>query len=331
MLIFIPELFCLISSSLNDKEKIFLISCSKKISNFRSLLILNSRYDLEEVNDKYIAKNIIIKNFSLEGKIRGLIENLIPESIIVHSKYVKFISNNTNIKLFHDKETIKKIISYESNKDKIHSYLAMKIMLNNDEFIKNINKQFYESLKCGYLNVTKLLINLGADIHNDLYAAIVVASCYGHLDIVKLLINHGANAEIRNNQAIINASGKGHLSVVEFLISLGVNVHAQNNQAVIFASCGDHLNVVELLIKHGANIHAQDNEALVCASCNGNLSVVKLLIKLRANINSQNNGAIIYASQNGRLDVVKLLINSGANINARDNQAIVSASCNGSR
>ena len=138
--ILIPELFCLISANLNDKEKIFLISCSKVTSNFKSLLILNSRYDLKEINDKFYAKNITIKEFSPEGKIRELIKNLIPESIIVHSKYVKFISNNTNIKLFHDKEIIKKIISYESDKDKIHSYLAMKIMLNNDGSIKNINK-----------------------------------------------------------------------------------------------------------------------------------------------------------------------------------------------
>ena len=60
-ILFIPELFCLVSSNLNDKEKIFLISCSKMIYNFKSLLILDSKYYLEEVNNKYRAKNIFIR------------------------------------------------------------------------------------------------------------------------------------------------------------------------------------------------------------------------------------------------------------------------------
>ena len=125
-LLFIPELFCLISTNLNDREKIFLTSCSKITRNFKSLLILDSEYDLEEINNKYRVKNIIIREFTLESKIKELIENSIHESIVVNSKYVKFVSNNTNIKLFHNEEIIRKIVSYG------YSYLAMKIMLNND-------------------------------------------------------------------------------------------------------------------------------------------------------------------------------------------------------
>ena len=135
----LPELFCLISTNLNDKEKIFLISCSKIIYNFKSLMILDLEYYLEELHNKFQAKNIIIKDFSLESKIKELIENTIQESIVAHTEYVKFISNNTNIKLFHNKEIIKKIVSYGFH------YLAMKIMLNNDVSIENINRQFIRS------------------------------------------------------------------------------------------------------------------------------------------------------------------------------------------
>ena len=133
LILFIPELFCLISTNLNDKEKIFLTSCSKMTHNFKSLLILDSKYYLEEINNKYRSKNIIIREFTLENKIKELLQNLIPKSIIAHSEYVKFISNNANIKLFHNEEIIRKIVSYG------YSYLAMKIMLNNDESIRNIN------------------------------------------------------------------------------------------------------------------------------------------------------------------------------------------------
>ena len=65
---------------------------------------------MEEINDKWQVKNIIIKDFSLENKIKELIKDLIPKSIKVNSKYVKFVSNNTNIKLFYNEKLIKKLI-----------------------------------------------------------------------------------------------------------------------------------------------------------------------------------------------------------------------------
>ena len=152
-LIFLPELFYLILDKLNDKEKIFLISCSKIASTFKASLTLNSEYYLEEINNKFYAKNIIIKNFSLESKIKELIKNLIPESIIVHSKYVKFISNNTNIKLFHNQETIEQIVSYEFDKKKDetdprkHFYLSMKVLYNERTPIYEcLNIEYYSFL-----------------------------------------------------------------------------------------------------------------------------------------------------------------------------------------
>ena len=238
--LFLPELFYQITINLNDKEKTFLISCSKITYNFRSLLILDSEYNLEEINDKWNFKNILIKD-SLENKIKELIKDLIPESIVVNSKYIKLISNNTSIKLFRDKEIIKKIVSYEC------SCLAMKIMLNNDGSINNINEQFLKALWDGYFNIVKLLINLGADIHIQNNEAIVMASYIGHYDTVKLLIDLGADVNAQNNQAIISASGWGHLSVVKLLIDSGANIHAQNNQAFNCAKVNGHSDVVELL------------------------------------------------------------------------------------
>ena len=121
-LLFFPELFYQITTNLNDKEKISMTSCSKITYNFKSLLILNSEYDLREINDKWRVKNIIIKSFSPENKIKELIKDLILESIVVNSKYTKFITNNTNIKLFRNGEIIKELVYYEC------LYLAMKII-----------------------------------------------------------------------------------------------------------------------------------------------------------------------------------------------------------
>ena len=166
---------------------------------------------MEEINDGWCVKNIFIRDFSLENKIKELLKDLIPESIAANSKYVKFVSNNTNIKLFSNKKIIKKLISYE------HPYLAMKIMLNNDESINNINDKFIEASIYGYSNVVKLLIKSGADIHVRNNEALICASYYGHLSVVKLFIDSGANIHDRNNQAIISASYEGHLSVIKII------------------------------------------------------------------------------------------------------------------
>ena len=120
-LLLIPELFYLISTNLNDKEKIFLTSCSKITFNMQSLIRLDLEYDLKEINGKLFGvKNIIIKDFSLDTEIEELLKNLIPESIVAHSEYAKFVSNNTNVKVIGN-FNVGKIILYG------YSYLLMKI------------------------------------------------------------------------------------------------------------------------------------------------------------------------------------------------------------
>ena len=83
----------------------------------KSLLILDSEYNLEEINDKWRAKNILIKKFTLEDKIKELIENLIIESITLDTKYVKFVSNNTNIRVSEHGylSIVKLLINYVAN------------------------------------------------------------------------------------------------------------------------------------------------------------------------------------------------------------------------
>ena len=272
----LPELFYLTSINLNDKEKIFLASSSKITCGFKSLIKLDLEYNLE-VCDKWCVKNIFIEEFTLESKIKELIENSIhgggekvgttfgdPESIVANSKYVKFISNNTNIKLFHNEEITEKIVSYGCN------YMAMKIMLNNNGSIENINNQFINASMLGYLEIVRLLINLenwnkipdfpGANVCVDFNCAIVIASRDGYLSIVKLLIDHGAKVSAQNNRAIILASLYGHLSVVKLLIENGADIHAIKNRAIAYAIKNKHLDVIKLLIESGADIRALNNK-----------------------------------------------------------------------
>ena len=175
----LPELFSLISINLNDKEKIFLTSCSKIIHNFKSLIILDSEYNLEEIYNKWNAKNIIIKDFSLEDKIKELIKNAIQESIVSYLQYAEFISNNINIKLFYNQETIEKIISYGCH------YMVIKIILNNGESIEKISNQFRlkKSEEC-FLYIIKEFIDMGADIYTKDNYGIVWNANKAYLSVV---------------------------------------------------------------------------------------------------------------------------------------------------
>ena len=273
-LLFLPELFYQITTNLNDKEKIFLTSCSKMIYNSKSLLILDSKYNLEEINNKWRAKNIIIESFELESKIKELIEDLIPESIIINSQYVKFISNNTNIKLVRNEEIIKKLVLHECPRQKVDifrssagTYLIMKIMLNNDgpqkleqlfrplrESIVNINIQFHKSLLYGYSDVMKLLIDLGGSIY---IPEIVRNSFCSHLSTIKLLMEFGADIHAQDNRVIINASYCGPLNIIKLLTDSGAHIHYQSNQEIIYASYCGHLTSVRLLIKLHADVRIE--------------------------------------------------------------------------
>ena len=244
----LPELFYLTSINLNDKEKIFLASSSKITYNFKSLIKLDLWYNLE-INDNWCVKNIFIKEFTSESKIKELIKNPILESIVINFKYIKFTSNNTNIKLFHNEEIIERLVSYECY------YLAMKIMLNNDESIDNINEQLIRASGYGYLPIVKLLIDLGADIHAEDDEAIFVASENGNLSTAKLLINLGANIRAQNNVIILNVSRGNNLDMAKLLIENGADIHVKNDKALINASRSGNLDMMELIIKNGVDVN----------------------------------------------------------------------------
>ena len=305
-LILIPELFFLTTTNLSDKEKISLISCSKIIYNYKSLLRFNQRYNLEEIYNKWCmlcVKNITINKFheSYKEKVKELLENLITQSIIVNYLYVNFCSLNTNIKLFYNKEIIRTIISYG------YHYLGMKMMLNNNESFRNINCQFVNASRYGYLEVVKLLIEKGANVRAQNNQGIIDAEKFGNLEIVEFLIKNGADFRSDNGGTLIEASAEGYLSIVELLIINGANVWAKHNQAIIYASEGGHLEIVSLLIDSGADVCAQNNEAIIWASARGHLSIVSLLIDSGADVSAQNNLAIRLAKEKGHSDVVKLL------------------------
>ena len=88
---------------------------------------------------------------------------------------------------------------------------------------------FLMSLESEDLEIAKLL--RGGNIYKHPYA-LQYAARYGKLEIVKLLIEHGADIHADDDYALGKAAEFGHLEIVKFLFECGANIHADDDEAV---------------------------------------------------------------------------------------------------
>ena len=335
MFLIIHELFFSTIQNLSDKEKISFISCSKNLYDFRFLLKFNLSYPLYIIYDCWCipnVKNIIIdkpvESPLYEAKFVELMENF--SLTITKSNYMKWTcgsssnidkksilsrtSNGIKITLFYNIKHVEIAVCHQ------YHYLAMRMMIKNDNSIVNINEKFIDSVELNYVEVAKLLISIGANICTQNNAAIIWSSSIGDLHMVQLLIDLGANVNAQGDLPIVFAAGRGHYSVVKLLIENGANIGGPHHMAIEIAAKNGHYSIVKLLIDNGANV--KKNHALQSASLKGHISIVKLLIDSGANIHRM---AIDDVLQCGQIEVVHLLIEKGADITANKNQALITA------
>ena len=115
----------------------------------------------------------------------------------------------------------------------------------------------------GNMNVVKLILEKGVDLEERLGdaedagtivgEALIGAGIGGHIDIVKLLLKYGADIHTNNDEAVRWASKTGQYDVVRLLLEKGADIHAQEDGALIWAYDGDHSDVVKLLLANGAD------------------------------------------------------------------------------
>ena len=116
--------------------------------------------------------------------------------------------------------------------------------------------------------------------------AVKFASCCGHLEVVKILIQYGANIHVDDDYAIQLALYNEHIEVVKLLIECRANVHANNDHVIKLASHIGNFDLAILLINNGGDIHNDNDCAIRIASYCGHVKVVKLLIEYGANIHA---------------------------------------------
>jgi ankyrin repeat protein len=186
----------------------------------------------------------------------------------------------------------------------------------------------YASVR-GYLEVVKLLLEMGADVNiidDDGRTPLNCALKNRHVEVAKLLLDEGADVNIPNNSGwtpLNYASEDGHVEVVKLLLEKGADVNIPNNSGwtpLNYASEDGHIEIVKMLLEKGADVNIPNNSGwtpLTCAS-NGHLEVVKMLLKEGADVNivsDNGRGPLSCASYFGHLEVVKILLKKGADVN----------------
>ena len=157
----------------------------------------------------------------------------------------------------------------------------------------------------GKLDTVKYLISKGAKVRNaDLLSALRKED----LDLVKLLVENGADIHFDNDQVFVMAASYDHLDIVKYLLSKGINIHTRNDTALIMASYHGHLEMVKLLVENGADIHAGNDAALIYTVQNNRPAIVKYLVEQGADIHADDNKLLLTAKINNFTEIHDFLL-----------------------
>lgn len=182
------------------------------------------------------------------------------------------------------------------------------------------------AVELGFAEMTKLLLDKGADIHYKLKlggttnTVLFFAAFKGQAETAKLLIEYGAdvNEVLEDSDGftpLICAARLGFVDVVKVLIEGGADVNFQmepkdiwweeigmwcpprynpydGQTALMKAARFGHVEIARMLVENGAKLELRDNQGYTAlfASIGFSLEITKLLIAAGANVNVACNG-----------------------------------------
>ncbi|KAL2784708.1 hypothetical protein BJX66DRAFT_343796 [Aspergillus keveii] len=195
----------------------------------------------------------------------------------------------------------------------------------------------------GNIELTKILLEAGADLEKGLYSPPYVAAGKGNEELVRLLLSHGADpnrgsGHCKDETPFLAASCNGHERIIEILAQAGARVGTEvwsemlyvaahidcatgpehNDTALHAAAWRNHAEMVTLLLKHGASPDPIDDKGdtpLLRALRWRKMKAARVLIKNGANIERVNEYGLtplISAALSGKVHAVELLIEEGA-------------------
>ena len=155
-------------------------------------------------------------------------------------------------------------------------------------------------------------------------SALICSVIFGHLDITKLLLSHGADIHARDTvyhlTPFLWAAQEGESVTMKTLVQAGADVNergANGETGLMLASANGYTETVKTLLDLGADVNARNSfgqTALFEAIRMYRPEVVKALLDRGADVKVTVNGvtALTEAKKMGRSDLVHLLTNAGA-------------------
>jgi ankyrin repeat protein len=95
-----------------------------------------------------------------------------------------------------------------------------------------MSKEFVEAVANNDKKKINELISF-VDVNYDDDHAISRASAEGNLNIVKLLVSYGADIHVYDDEPLRNAASHGYIRVIKYLVSQGANIHAHSEGALL--------------------------------------------------------------------------------------------------
>ena len=188
---------------------------------------------------------------------------------------------------------------------------------------------YLDRIKQGDTGAAELLLKAGMDPDTREKGeggrtGLIFSVIFGHIDITKLLLAHGADIHARDSvfhlTPFLWAAQEGETVTMKILVKAGsdVNDRGINNQtALMLAAANGHVETVKTLLDLGAEVNAKNSfgaTALYDAVRTLRPEVAEVLLEKGADVNVKVNGvtALMKAKRMGRSDLVKMLQKAGA-------------------
>lgn len=186
------------------------------IINVQLLLTLGARTRLKYIYD--IPKNTDMMNI------------LIKKDLLEYSCYnavLEYCAKQGDLNLVKiifeeiDVNSSQKFLTLSESINNNHYDIAYYLLSNKWYNMKSNNDLLIRTVRFGYTDICKLLIDFGADIH--IGQPLIVSVINGYIEIVKLLLDAGADIHVDDDNALRMSIKYNRKEILELLLSKGAN------------------------------------------------------------------------------------------------------------
>ncbi len=120
------------------------------------------------------------------------------------------------------------------------------------DFKEKMTEGLIKAIRQENYKKAKFYIKLGADVNKD-NQPLKIAVAKSKADITKLLLDSGADPNINDNELLNWACIDGNAEIVKLLIAAGVDVRYNDNVSMQYAASEGRIEVMKLLLEAGAD------------------------------------------------------------------------------